>query len=258
MAVIFNIDEAIQNSAFNILQEPIKFILENETEEFEKNSIINKVFVMKIANKYREEFRSTTTMDGFKPTEDMEPAGISDFEEGYNKQYVFQTWTNGFVVSKQTMEDGDVSEVGNRSKRFIKSFGRTREQYAVRMIGSALGKDYLAYNIIGSKNGTGMDTTDGSIDGTKQQYFHNAHKTVKLRGESAPRVTYSNKFYANLDWTGADPELEEKVIDVIGQVDSKMGKYKDDKGNHIGVKPTRIVMGDDYRLKDVVERALKI
>ena len=74
MGVIFNIDEAVRNSAFNILQEPIKMILENETEAFERDSIIPKVFVMKTSDKYREEYRSTTAMDGFKPTEDMEPA----------------------------------------------------------------------------------------------------------------------------------------------------------------------------------------
>ena len=56
MGVIFNIEEALHNSAFNILQEPIKMILENETEAFEKESIIPKVFVMKTSDKYREEY----------------------------------------------------------------------------------------------------------------------------------------------------------------------------------------------------------
>ena len=54
MGLIFNIEEAVKNSAFNVLQEPIKMILENETEAFEKESIIPKVFVMKTSYKYRE------------------------------------------------------------------------------------------------------------------------------------------------------------------------------------------------------------
>ena len=40
MGVIFNIDEALKNSAFNILQEPIKMILTTETEAFETDSLI--------------------------------------------------------------------------------------------------------------------------------------------------------------------------------------------------------------------------
>lgn len=254
--IIFNIQESAMNSAFNILQEPIKMILENETEAFEKESIIPKVFVMKTTDKFREEFRSVTTMDGFKPTEDMEPAGLSDFEEGYNKQFMFQTWTNAFIVSKQTIEDNQMMDINPRAMGFIKSYGRTREIYAVSMLGAALGKTNDAYRIT-EASGKGMDTTNGRVDGPKQQYFHNEHKTVILRGESQPRATQSNKFYANIDWTGADPELEEKVMDVIGQVESEMAKYKDDKGNIVPVRPTTIVIGEDYRLKDVLERGLK-
>ena len=134
--VIFNIQEAINNSAFNVLQEPIKMILENEVEAFEKESIIPKVFVMKTTDKYREEYRSTTTMDGFKPTEDMEVAGLSDFQEGYNKQFVFQIWTNSFVVSKQTIEDNQMMNIEPKAMGFIKSYGRTREEYAVNMLGA--------------------------------------------------------------------------------------------------------------------------
>ena len=50
MGIIFNIEEAVQNSAFNVLQEPIKMILDNQVEAFEKDSIISKVFVMKTSD----------------------------------------------------------------------------------------------------------------------------------------------------------------------------------------------------------------
>ena len=253
--IIFNIEESVNNSAFNILREPIKMILENETEAFEKESIIPQVFVMKTSDKYREEFRSSTAMDGFKPTEDLEPAGLSDFEEGYSKQFVFQTWTNAFMVSKQTIEDNNLMTIEPKAMGFIKSYGRTREIYAVNMLGAALGKVNNAYKIT-KNSGLGMDTTDGTIEGTKQQYFHNAHKPVG-HGKEGRNFTQSNKFYANIAWDGSDPELEEKVIDIIEQAASNMKTFKDDKGNIIPCNPTKIVMAEDYRLNDVVMRALK-
>ena len=268
MGLIFNIEEAIQNSAFNILQEPIKMILENETEAFEKESIISKVFVMKTSDKYREEYRSTTAMDGFKPTEDMEPAGLSDFEEGYSKQYVFQTWTNAFIVSKQVIEDNQMMTIEPKAVGFIKSYGRTRELYAANIIAAGLGqarltadeKKALIKNYkINANSGLGMDTVDGTVDGTKQQYFHNAHKPVGYSDTAGHQrnFTQSNKFHANIAWDGTDPELEEKVLDVIGQVESKMKKYRDDKGNIVPVNPTTILMAEDYRLSDVIMRGLK-
>jgi hypothetical protein len=257
--IIFNIQESLNNSAFNILQEPVKMILENEVEAFEKSSIIDKVFVMKTTDKYREEYRSTTTMDGFRPTEDMEVAGLSDFQEGYSKQFVFQTWTNSFVVSKQTMEDNQMMTIEPKAMGFIKSYGRTREEYAVNMIGAALGGELSEKQKalkITKNSGLGMDTVTGDIDGTKQQYFHNQHKGVKINGKSL--VTQSNKFYANLDLANGNiGNLEERVLDAIEQVASKAKKYKDDKGNIVPVNFTRIVLGEDYRLNDILMRGLK-
>ena len=256
MGIIYNIEEAIKNSAFNVLQEPIKMILDNQTEAYEKNSIISKFFVMKTTDRYMEEYRSQTSMDGFKPTEDMEVAPISDFEESYFQQFTFQIWTNSFVISKQTMEDGKLMDVDMKANAFIKGYNRTREQYAVSMIGAALGNTYEDLKIT-AKSGKGMDTVTGDIEGERQQYFHGQHKTVKLR-DGRPQITQSNKFTATLNFTdGVTPDLEEKVLDVLGQVESIMATYKDDKGNITPVEVDTIFVGQNYRLIDILTRGLK-
>ena len=254
MPAIFNIQESARNSAFNVLQEPIKFLLQNEVEAFEKDSIIPKVFIMKSTDKFQEEYRSVTGMDGFEPTEDMEVAGLSDFEESYNKIYRFQTWTNSYVISKQTMEDKAMGSVEPKAIGFISGYGRTKERYAVAMLGAALG----TVTTFGTKkkitlNGKGADTTDGSIEGTKQQYFHSAHKTVALGGTSTP-IVQSNKFHAAIDFTGADKGYETKIIDVIEQVKSVMKTYKGDKGEIYGADPTVIILPENYRLIDAIQR----
>ena len=259
MGIIYNIEEAIKNSAFNVLQEPIKMILDNQKEAYEQNSIISKFFVMKTTDRYMEEYRSQTSMDGFKPTEDMEVAPISDFEESYFQQFTFQIWTNSFVISKQTMEDGKLMDVDMKANAFIKGYNRTREQYAVAMIGAALGNTGNTYEDlkITAKSGKGMDTVTGDIEGERQQYFHGQHKTVQLR-DGRPQSTQSNKFTATLNFTdGVTPDLEEKVLDVLGQVESIMATYKDDKGNITPVEVDTIFVGQNYRLIDILTRGLK-
>ena len=257
--IIFNIHEAVKNSAFNVLQEPIKMFMENQVEAYEKDSIIDKIFVKKTSDKFREEFRSITTMDGFRPTEDLEVAGISDFEESYNKQFTFQTWTNSFVVSKQTLEDKRDMDITQMTQMFIKSFGRTREQYAVNFIAAGLGKTNDALKI-GAAAGLGADTVDGKIEGTKQQYFHNAHKPVGY-GKEGRNFTQSNKFYATIDGLSNENDIavnvEELVLDVIGQVENTMNTYRDDKGNIVPVEVDTIILGKDYRLNDILMRGLK-
>lgn len=252
--LIFNIQETAQNSAFNVLQEPIKMLLTNEAEAFEKNSIISKVYLVEAMDTFQEEYRSSTAMDGFKPTEDMEVAGISDFSESYNAIFRTQIWTNSFVISKQTIEDKQMGQISPQAIGFIKGYGRTRERYAVAMLGAALGTvtEFEGKPVLGKS----YDTVDGALASAKQQYFSGAHKGVQINGKSL--VTQSNKFYVTgLDFTGVEDDIAEKVVDILGQVESIMNKYKDDKGNITPVNPVRIVMGQDFRLFDILTRGLK-
>ena len=138
MAIIFNIGESVKLSAFNMLQEPIKMLMEKETEAFEKGSLISKIYQMKTTDKFQEEFRSRTAMDGFKPTEDMQVPGLSDFGEGYRKVFRTQIWTNAFVISKQTIEDNQTMDINANAVGFIKSYNRTRELFAFKMLGEAV------------------------------------------------------------------------------------------------------------------------
>lgn len=253
MAIIFNIDEAVRNSAFNILQEPFKMMMTKSAEAFERQSIIPYLYVVQSMDTFQEEYRSKTSMDGFKPTEDMEVAGISSFEESYRMVMRTQTWTNSFVVSKQTMEDNQLQQINPDAMGFVKGYYRTRENYAVRMIGAALGEDYAEYKIKASVQGLGSDTADGTIEGTRVPYFKNNHKTV------GGTYTQSNKFKTSAALTidGSDPEEEAKIADLIGQIDSIMSTYKGDKGEIIPTDIDTIIIAEDFRLKDALQRALR-
>lgn len=256
MAIIFNIGESLKQSAFNILQEPIKMLMENEKEAFEKESFLSKVFVMKTTDKYQEEYRSSTAMDGFKPTEDLERPGLSDFQEGYGKIFRTQIWTNSFVVSKQTIEDNQMMSINAQAMGFIKSYGRTRERYGAAMLSGALsGVATFEGKSFDCKGG---DTTDGTVDGTKQKYFYKAHKPVK---GAVGGVDQANRFYvaANKGFSAARSggKAEEYLLDVIGQVQTKMINYRDDKGNILCVNPDTLVIPNFYAFKNALLTALK-
>lgn len=255
MAIIFNIGESLKQSAFNILQEPIKMLMENEKEAFEKESFLSKVFVMKTTDKYQEEYRSSTAMDGFKPTEDLERPGLSDFQEGYGKIFRTQIWTNSFVVSKQTIEDNQMMSINAQAMGFIKSYGRTRERYGAAMLSGALAGEI---EFEGKKfDCKGGDTATGDVDDTnKQVYFSNAHKSCV-----DPSKTQSNRFYVATDKgfsnarTGG--KAEEYLLDVIGQVQTSMINYMDDKGNILCVNPDTLVIPNYYAFKNALLTALK-
>ncbi len=256
MAIIFNIGESLKQSAFNILQEPIKMLMENEKEAFEKESFLSKVFVMKTTDKYQEEYRSSTAMDGFKPTEDLERPGLSDFQEGYGKIFRTQIWTNSFVVSKQTIEDNQMMSINAQAMGFIKSYGRTRERYGAAMLSGALAGEI---EFEGKKfDCRGGDTETGEVDGAKQKYFYGTHKPVK---GAAGGVEQSNRFFVATDKGFSNArtagKAEEYLLDVIGQIQTTMINYKDDKGNILCVNPDTLVIPNYYAFKNALLTALK-
>lgn len=251
-AIIFNIGESVKLSAFNILQEPIKMLMENEKEAFEKESILPKIYTMRTMDKYQEEYRSSTKMGNFNPTEDMEPASLLDFEEGYGKIFRTQIWTAGFVVSKQTIEDNQDMNINQQAMGFIRSYNRTRELYGHAMLVGAL-TGSCKFGDAGKEKTFdchGMDTVDGTVDGAKQVYFHNAHKSV-IDGVA----DQSNKFRASIDLTA--PGAHEKLLSVIGTVETSMMNYTDYNGNPVLVAPTRILIPNYYAFKDCLLTALK-
>lgn len=258
MAIIFNIGESLKQSAFNILQEPIKMLMENEKEAFEKESFLSKVFVMKTTDRYQEEYRSSTAMDGFKPTEDLERPGLSDFQEGYGKIFRTQIWTNSFVVSKQTIEDNQMMSINAQAMGFIKSYGRTRERYGAAMLSGALaGSVVFEGKTFDCKGG---DTTTGELgdNATKQVYFYKAHKPV---AGTTGGVDQANRFCVAPD-KGFDVALtankaEEYLLNVIGQVQTEMINYRDDKGNILCVNPDTLVIPNYYGFKNALLTALK-
>ncbi len=255
MAIIFNIGESLKQSAFNILQEPIKMLMENEKEAFEKESFLSKVFVMKTTDKYQEEYRSSTAMDGFKPTEDLERPGLSDFQEGYGKIFRTQIWTNSFVVSKQTIEDNQMMSINAQAMGFIKSYGRTRERYGAAML-AACTRDDGVCTFEGKKFDVhGGDTVNGEVDNpSKQLYFFNAHKPVK---GAAGGVEQANKFCVSTALDLSKTKAEEFILDIIGQVQTAMINYRDDKGNILCVNPDTLVIPNYYGFKNALLTALK-
>lgn len=254
-AIIFNIAESLKISAFNILEQPIKMIMENEVEAFEKLSLINKIFKVVSIDKYQEEFRSRTAMGGFKPAEDLEKPNLADFGEGYKKTYKTQIWMSSFVVSKQTIEDNRMMDISADAVGFIKSYGRSREDYAMAMVAGALsGSCTYEGKVFDCK---GFDTTDGTIDGTDQTYFHSGHI-----GANNAAVVQSNKFYvktgANVGINLASTGAHERLLRTIGKVQTAMQNYTDDNGNPIMCDPDTIVLAtNNYALKDTLLTGLK-
>lgn len=250
MAIIFNIDEALSLSAFNVLQEPIKMMLDNQKEAFEKESLINKVFAMHTLDAYQEEYRTRTSMGNYEPGYDMEPAKLSDFKEGYSKIWKSTTWRNSFVISKQAVEDNQMMTISTDAMGFVKSYGRTREIFAFGMLAGALTGSYTQGKF--TFDCRGMDTTDGSLEGTKQLFFTNDHRPPVTTGRTEKQ---SNKFHCHVDLTAPNAHL--KILNIVGYVENQMINYTDYDGNPTPMAPTTLLVPNHYAFRNALLAGLK-
>lgn len=250
MAIIFNIDEALSLSAFNVLQEPIKMMLDNQKEAFEKESLINKVFAMHTLDAYQEEYRTRTSMGNYEPGYDMEPAKLSDFKEGYSKIWKSTTWRNSFVISKQAVEDNQMMTISTDAMGFVKSYGRTREIFAFGMLAGALTGSYTQGKF--TFDCRGMDTTDGSLEGTKQLFFTKDHLPPITTGRTEKQ---SNKFHCHVDLTAPNAHL--KILNIVGYVENQMINYTDYDGNPTPMAPTTLLVPNHYAFRNALLAGLK-
>ena len=250
MAIIFNIDEALSLSAFNVLQEPIKMMLDNQKEAFEKESLISKVFAMHTLDAYQEEYRTRTSMGNYEPGYDMEPAKLSDFKEGYSKIWKSTTWRNSFVISKQAVEDNQMMTISTDAMGFVKSYGRTREIFAFGMLAGALTGSYTQGKF--TFDCRGMDTTDGSLEGTKQLFFTKDHLPPITTGRTEKQ---SNKFHCHVDLTAPNAHL--KILNIVGYVENQMINYTDYDGNPTPMAPTTLLVPNHYAFRNALLAGLK-
>lgn len=250
MAIIFNIDEALSLSAFNVLQEPIKMMLDNQKEAFEKESLISKVFAMHTLDAYQEEYRTRTSMGNYEPGYDMEPAKLSDFKEGYSKIWKSTTWRNSFVISKQAVEDNQMMTISTDAMGFVKSYGRTREIFAFGMLAGALTGSYTQGKFMFDCRG--MDTTDGSLEGTKQLFFTKDHLPPVTTGRTEKQ---SNKFHCHVDLTAPNAHL--KILNIVGYVENQMINYTDYDGNPTPMTPTTLLVPNHYAFRNALLAGLK-
>ena len=263
MPVIFNIDEGVKRSDFGILEEPIKLAIINKAEPFEKNSLIKEYFLLRKTDKFEEKFRSEgRTMGEFKLADDLDEYPIDDNGEGFAKSFGVVEWKNGFVVSQQLKEDGDVNAMRRLAVQLTKGFYRGREYFARDMIVGGLSGKYAHTRLNGAVKNfdcTTLDSIDGSLtQAYKVPLFSVAHRLpenhFKVGGKP---VVQSNKFGVI---GGIDPSevlAVEKVKDLLGQIRAHGLQFVGEDGKTAGYRYNKILIPTFYRLKWVIEQAIK-
>ena len=268
MGMIINIDKALeQRTHYNILREPLNKMLQDQQEAWERSNPIDLIFNRGTINTFQETYTSSIGFDhAFTETSDFNVGPIFNTAEGFSATYRTRTFQGGFIITQQTLEDGQVGKVKDDANAFIKRWHADVVEYAMTAVGAGFGVEKTwgsAAN--GGKSRlklTSADTVDGTLDGVKNPLFTNKHTIVKRDSMTDADIQakyQSNMFRCDVEIGGSDPGQIAKLADFINQVITTAENYTDDNGKIAGVFGAKtIVAGNNAHLKMAINAALSM
>lgn len=266
MGMIINIDEALRlRSEYNVLGEALNDMLKDKQEQWEVKNPIDLFFVRSTIDGFQETYVSTIGFDhAFKETSDYSVAPIYNTDEGFSATYRTRTFQGGFIITQQVLEDKRYGKAKDDASSFIKRWHGDIVEYAITAISGGFGKEveWGDGDDASTLKLNSADTTDGSLDGTKNPLFTNAHTLVKRKGKDAAYINankQSNKFYIDIDLAGTDAAKLTKLADGVNQVITAMENYKDDNGKFVAMDGGfSIVADNDPMLKAALNTVLSM
>lgn len=282
MGMIINIDQALkQHTRYNVLREPLNNMMQEMQEAWEKKNPIDLLFKRGTLSSFQETYTSNIGFArAFTETSDYAVGPIFNTAEGFSATYRTRTFQGGFIITQQTLEDGQAGVVKEDATAFLKRWHADIVEYAMIAVeggftGVKVDKTTSTEKALGVFEGgdgkntviklTSADTVDGDITNpNKNPLFFKNHTTVK-RGDDTPVFKQSNIFRAvdedgaPIKIGGADPGQIAKLADFINQVIVRMENVRDDNGKRAGVTGSKtIVAGNDARLRAAIDNALSL
>lgn len=271
MGMIINIDEALKlRTDYNVLREPLHAMMQDQQEAWEKKNPIDLIFKRGTLSTFQETYTSSIGFArAFTETSDYAVGPIFNTAEGFSATYRSRTFQGGFIISQQTLEDGQVGRVRDDATAFTKRWHADIVEYAMKALQGAFGTPAHWDGGDGKRTKIELksaDTVDGAIDNpNKNPLFFKEHTTVN-RGDGTSVVKQSNMFWATdgagnpaIEIGGQDAGQIAKLADFINMIITNMENYKDDNGKIAGVTGTKtIVAGNDARLRAAIETALSM
>lgn len=229
--ITFSEGSGLNDSIFGKSQAPIRMMIESRAETFEELSVMKDVFMMDESKHWAEKYTTMTAMDGFDPVGENGAYPVTGMQEGFSKTLEHHTWKNSFSISREIMEDGKILDLKKKPAGFVKSYYRTREEFAAALFGSAInGNSDYEINFRGRK----FDTT--TADG--QCLFSKEHVSKIRNGNQSN--WFSDAFSA----------------DALSYVESEMQNFKGDNGELVNVIPNTILIPNLPMLKKDVFAAI--
>ncbi len=225
---------------FGKFEHPIKALIENESNNFEKKkSILDLLFNVEKSNRYAETVIGESDFDTFQAKGEGQGAENDSVEATFQKTIEHVEFAKEFTITRKMADDCRIgigskisltTEVKNKPKKFVRAYHKTRVKLAAEALINGTAKSMTF-------NKAKVDLTTGD----KLPLFHSAHPyaTDKMKGK-----TQTNYFWGDVC---SDAKKLEIALNAMA---NKMRNFKDENGETLGyVANVLIIPCNRYNLE---------
>lgn len=227
--IVFSEASGVNDSIFGKSQAPIRQFIQKKGEQFEAESIVDKLFRKDKSTHFGEKYTSLTAMEGFKVAGENGAYPTDGQEEGYSKFIEAVTWKDSFRISMEIMEDSKMMDLRSKPAAFVTGYYRTREKFGAALLGGAIKGDS---SVTFAGNKFDAKAADG------QNLFYASHP-AKIAGATQCNL-WADAFSA----------------DALGQLEVQMQNTRGDNDEILDVAPDTIIIPNIFSLKKAVFAAI--
>ena len=226
--IIYSQGSGLNDSMFGKSQEPIKAVISDMPEAFQKKSQLKNIFGMDTSNNWSEKYTSETALGDFQDVGENGAHPKTGFQEGYSKVIIPTTWKNSFEVTKEMLEDAKYGRIKKKAIGFTDSYNRTREKFGAMLLSGGIGSSMIF-------NGKVYDTTTAD----KKPLFSKNHTSITAGMGNQSNIVKSAFSVSAMD-----------------KMEEAMQSFCDDDGNLLAVTPNTIIIPNSADLKRSVIAAI--
>ena len=228
--IVFTEGSGLNKSCYGEILFPLRKMIEDQAEPFEKNSLLNDLFSMETSEHFGESISGMTSMEGPKPVGEAGDYPTDGFQEDFISTFRHETWKDAFHISEEMVMDNNTIAIKSAPYDFLKAWHRTREIHGLRLYAEA---------VKGNTSFTYGGKAFSTLSADKVALFSKVHPSKTGRQGNQSNL-FADAFSA----------------DALGAMESTMHGFKDANGAILDVRPDTILIPDLWPLRKAVLAAI--
>lgn len=230
--ITFSKTSGVNDSIFGKSQQPIKAIIEQQVEEFQNMSMLDKIYYSDTTSNFAEKYTYETSLGNFEATGEGGSYPRTGFQEGYGQVIEPDTFKNSFEVTQEMIEDAKMGKIKSKSYGFTMAYARTKEYLGAAML---MGANATTVNFGNGAQAKAYNTK--TADGLA--LFSTGH--TSKTGNTGNQSNYFNNVFS---------------YDALCLAEEAMQMFTDDDGNLMNIMPDTIIIPNKGRTKKLVFDAI--